>query len=298
MVDTPSTPSTEQQPETRLKGRKGFFVLFGPAGSAKTTEALKTFQNALYLCSAEGLSQYFDVWLETPEGRASGVKPPKHIVTIDQYSLNGSPIRVDAKRQMIKIPQKETFEDAIVDVTLALSDDRAAGRPPRFPNVIIDEASVFWDRFFIELKAEMSVGRDMKGNQIEKNGDGRAQHGALQVWTRQVIDRFRTVISMGANLVAVCHDQEPELAQNGSMKRGGALMPNQRVAKIFAADAHMALLSGWEEGSLTSNEVKHVWLAHASKSWNSKARGISHQRLEELKYNPLVDIVREAHFEP
>lgn len=266
--------------------RKGFFVLFGAPGTHKSTEALWAFQDALYVASSEGLDQFYThVLLKTPEAVAKGKKPPKKMVVLDQYSVNGGPLRFGADGDMLKVPQKETMEQIIVDVTKVLDADRQAGRPPTYRNVIIDEASVFWDRFFIETAAECIRGG---------NKDGRAHHGALQVWTRQVIDRFRTILSMGANLVAVAHDIEPDGA-----KKGGPQMPNQRTSKIFGADAHLALLSDFEEAGIgASGPPKHVWRAFASKTMTSKVRGISADRFDEIKYWHLERIILEAGFTP
>jgi hypothetical protein len=278
-----------------MGGRKGFFVLFGAPGTWKTTEALMTFQDSLYLASADGLTQFYDVWLKTPEGASSGKRPPKKIVVVDQYSINGAPVRFDAQGAMIPIPQKETFEQAIIDVTKVLSNDRAAGKPPTFPNIIVDEGSVYWERFFVELKHEMTIGRDMLGRPIEKNADGRAHHHGLQIWTREVIDRFRTVVSMGANLVVVCHDVEPD-----GQKKGGPSMPNQKVSRILGADSHGALLAGFEDEGLgmSGNGSKHTWDVFASKQWTSKIRGIPASRFKEIRFWPLERIIREADFEP
>lgn len=275
-----------------MTGRKGFFVLYGAPGTRKTTSALQTFQDSLYIASSQNLDQFYNVWLKTPEGIASKKRPPKKVIVLDQYSLNGEPVQFDANGNMILVPQKEKFEELIVGVTRKLAQDKAAGRPPSYPNIIVDEGSVFWHRFFVELKREMTMGRTMTGVLCEKNGDGRAHHFGLQTWTREVIDRFRTVVSMGANLVVICHLTEPE-----GKRKGGAAMPNKNVSTILAADSHGALLADFEE-SLDAKTSKHVWRVFASADWNSKMRGISADRFEEIKYWHLEQIIREGDFEP
>jgi hypothetical protein len=274
------------------KGRKGFFVLFGAPGTWKSSQALWTFQDSLYLASSEGLDQfYMHVQLKTPEAQALNKKPPKKIVILDQYSINGGPLTFGPNGEMVKTPQCATMEQAIEDVTKVLNNDKIAGRPPTFRNIIIDEASVFWDRFFIEIAADCI----RNGNR-----DGRAHHQAIQVWTRQVIDRFRTVLSMGANLIAIAHDVEPD----GKSRKGGAQMPNARTSKIFGADSHLSMLSDFEEVSgldfntNVKGPPKHLWRGFASSSMNSKIRGISAERFEEIKYWSLEKIVLEAGFEP
>lgn len=269
-----------------LGGNKGFFVLFGAPGTWKSTEALATFPDALYIASSVGLDQFYThVLMGSAAGQAAGLRPPKKIVVLDQYAINGGPLKFDTKGDMIRVPQRETFEQLVMKVTKQLDEDKQAGRGPTFRNIIIDEASVFWDRFFLEAAAECSKAG---------NNDGRAHHQAIQVWTRQVIDRFRTVLSMGANLVAVAHDVEPD-----GKKKGGPQMPNNRTSRIFGADSHMALLSDFEDGGLlSSGPSQHVWRAFASKSMTSKVRGISADRFDEIKSWPLAKIVQEAGFQP
>lgn len=274
------------------------FVIYGPPGRWKSSEALWCFQDALVIASEENLDQfYMNALLKSPEAATQNKKPPIKTVVLDQYSINGVPVSFDKDGEMIRVPQKETFEQVIVDVTRALSQDRTQGRPPRYRNVIVDEASVFWDRFLVETIREMVSGKDHAGNAVEKNRDGRAHHGQLQVWTREAIDRFRTVVSMGANLIMVCHDVEPD-----GKKKGGPQMPNQRVSKILGAAAHLSLLSELESGGgldlsgAAAKGPKHVWLVLIDQL--SKVRGITVERLNELKNEPLDVIVRACGYEP
>lgn len=283
------------------RGRKGFFVIYGPPGRWKTSEALWAFQDALYVASEENLDQFYaNTLLKRADAATLGKKPPIKTVVIDPHSVNGAPVRFDKDGDPVPVPQRETFEQVVIDVTRALSQDKEAGRPPRFRNIIVDEGTVFWDRFLIELIREMTTGRDLAGNAVEKNRHGPAHHGALQVWTRQVIDRFRTVCSMGANLVMVCHDVEPS-----DGKIGGPMMPNQRVSKIFGAAAHISLLSQLETGgggldlsavAAAPKGPKHVWQVPIDQL--AKVRGITVERLEELKYEPLETVVKECGYSP
>jgi hypothetical protein len=277
-------------------GRKGFFVVYGPPGRWKTSEALWAFQDALYVASEENLDQFYtNTRLKEPEAKTLGKKPPLKTVVVDQYSVNGAPVRFDKDGEPVKVPQRETFEQVVIDVTRALSQDKEAGRPPRFRNVIVDEGSVFWDRFLVEIIREMTTGRDLAGNAVEKNRHGPAHHGALQVWTREVIDRFRTILSMGANLVMVCHDTE-----GGDGKMGGPTMPNQRTSKIIGAAAHLSLLSQLEDGggSLDLSAAsgpkgpRHVWKVPVDQ--HAKIRGITIDRLHELRYEPLEVVIKEC----
>jgi ATP:corrinoid adenosyltransferase len=280
------------------ESRHGFFILFGRPGVGKSTAALETFPDSLYIASSTNLDQFFNEWLKTPEGKASGKRPPKKVVVIDQYSINGSPIRFstdkDGRRHMLKIPQRQTLEQAIEDVTLALSEDREAGRPPRYRNIILDELSVFWERMYLEIAEEMIYGL----NGVVKNSDGRAHYGQLGSWSRQVIDRLRTVVSMGVNLIAVAHDTEPD-----GKKAGGPQLPSQRIMRIFAADAHGVLQREVEGGGLDlvtgkAEPVRPVWKVFATKEWTTKIRGISSARLDEIRDWTLEKIVTTAGFTP
>jgi hypothetical protein len=205
--------------------------------------------------------------------------------------VNGAPITLDKNNVPVLIKQRDTFEQVVEDITVRLSLDRAAGKPPTYRNIIVDEASVFWDRFFIECAAACIK---------DGNRDGRAHHGALQVWTRQVVDRFRTVLALGANLVAIAHDSEADPERG---RKAGPSMPNKKTTNIFAADAHLSILSDFEDGTIdavtgTMTPARHIWLAAPSKKTTTKIRGIPNQRLHELRYWPLDQVIREAGFEP
>ena len=282
-----------------MSGDKGLFVLFGPAGRWKTTEALKTFQDALYLASDAGLDKFYRQWLLTDEGRASGKKPPVETVVLGQYSINGKPVQRDKQGNMIRIPQKHNFERAIENMIITLSDAVAVARPLPFRNVIIDEGTVFWERFLIEMQREMITGRDVFGNACEKNANGKAHHGRLQTWTREVIDRVMTLLQFGANIVLIHHLVEPD-----GDRKGGPQAPNARITNILGGAAHASLLSDFEEPASSlmaegpKEQAKHVWLVTQSKEWVSKFRGIPAERFDEVKYWPLEDIVRLGGFEP
>lgn len=264
----------------------GRFLLGDFTITHNTSQALWTFQDALYIASSPNLDQYYThVMLNSPEAKAAGKKPLSNVFVLDQYSMNGGPPTIDPKtNDMAKIPQRATLEQIVTEVTMQLAHDRAAGRPPSVRNIIIDEATVFWERFFIEIAADMIA----KGN-----GNGQAHHQALQVWTRQVIDRFRTVVSNGANLICLAHGigASPETMR--------ASFPNQRTADIFVADAHGALISTFEPRAIgDKTPPKHIWQLFATEKSSSKMRGIPNERFAEMRTWSLERIIVEAGFEP
>jgi len=283
--------------------RKGTFLIYGPPGRWKSTETHMAAQDSIVIASEDGLDQFYMNWsLKQPAVIAAGKKPPIKTIIIDKYSVNKAPVKFDRNGEPVPTALKETFESAVIDITRALSADLEAGRPPRWRNIIVDECSIFWDRFLIETIREMMTGRTMTGENCAKNAHGPAHHGAVQTWTREVIDRFRTVNSMGANLFLLFHDQEPTSATAiSAAKLGGPMLPNQRCSKIFAAAAHLSLLSMLEDsasgldiggGAEKFKDPRHVWQVPTEQL--TKVRGITVTRLHELRYEPLEVIIKEC----
>lgn len=279
-----------------MSDNKGFFLLYGNPGSWKTTEALTAFQNAVFIAPRRNTHQFYSHVLrkKRPE-----LTPIYKEIVIDTYSIDNEPIVFDTNRRPVAIPQRETFENLIDDLIFAAEAAVAAGKPVPFSNIIIDEISIFWERFFIEISDELSKPNPAQGRK-DGNRDGRAHHQALQIWSRQVVDRLFVLLRY-CNIVGT---GQPKSSSDGK-SLGGIYMPNGRTTDIFGADCHLGLHSTFEsakagqKGSFGSKDeaAVHIWKIF-SLGASSKARGIEASRFDEVKTWPLVDIVRDCGFEP
>jgi hypothetical protein len=268
--------------------KKGFYILFGPPGTWKTTEALKTFQGSIYIGSAVGNDQMYQELIKTPQASAKGWTAPK-VVTVDAYSINGADPAFDQNGNMLRIPLRVTLYQIMGDIIRALVMDRSAGKPIRYRNVIIDEVTAFWDRLFTEVRLEM-LHPTTPG--VKANKDGRAHYGELGSWTRDFIDYARTVLSLGANLIAIAHDREPE-----DGKQGGPMMPSARTMKMVCHDAHIVARRSASGGGMDT-AAKLGWHVFISEAWSCKARGIPAEMFDQVKDYELDELVRRCGFTP
>lgn len=302
-------------------GKKGIFVLQGRMASGKTTQALETFQDCLYIGSAVNQDQFYEEWLRP---RHKELKPIKMRHEIGAYSVNGGPIKVertrDGKRRMVKVEAREALEDVIDEATIAL----AAGKAP-FKNLIIDEVTVFWDRVFLEIANEMNLGL----NGQPQNRDSRSWYGALSSWTRQVVDRLGTAPQYGANVVLIGGNKLPD-----GGKVGGIAVPGRGAMTIFGHAAHgyfERVIEGEKKTAASALDIladagkkiesveqieaaeksaeatqaqdeeygrRRVWIIHATAKQDAKARGIPESEFESMKDKHLREIVQAMGFEP
>ena len=269
-----------------MPGRKGGFIYFCPPGTGKSTEARTAHQNAIVLETGANNGLYYDRWLLSETGKASGCKPVKKTILLDTYSFGGK-VSLDPNGHPAPVSQISSFEMFAQQITSKCLSENASGQPLTYSNVIVDEVGTLWQRVFDELLAQSVTDKGKI--------DSRAAYGLVSTWSRRILDLLRNVVAAGANLILIAHDQEPD-----GDRKGGPQFPSQRVMRQITSDMDGVLLrvlleGGGIDGAKTS---KRIWRAHASNSWVSKLRGLPDTSYAQLESMSLVDILREAGYEP
>jgi hypothetical protein len=220
-----------------LLAKKGIFLLIGRPGSGKSFEAARTFQRSFSLLSSVNNQHFYDMWLASDAGKASGKTPPVQTVLQEVYQVF-DPVSMPTPFMSFAAdglpqpqPQKQWFEHWVMQLFGLFSRERAAGQPLTFQNIIIDELGTFMFRIKTEMEG-MSFTKDGKINPL-------GAWNMLSDWTRQMIAVFRHINSCGANVVLIAHDRDPDPAKD---KQGGAHMPSADVQKLLSADVDGTLI--------------------------------------------------------
>ena len=261
--------------------QKGFFVLFGPPGVGKSTEAAATFPESIYLQSSPNLLKFYENEFSKTHPE---LKMPKRVAVIDKFSLDGK-VEVLGNGMPRPVPQKATldgFIDQIVNRSLVA---HGHGEPPPWRNVVIDEVGTFWSRVHEEIEPTVTT----RSGAI----DTRGAYGVLARWSRNRIDYLRQLLVCGMNVVFVGHDQEPDPSQD---RKGGPKLPSQQIMREICADADGVLLRGYEDREI-GQPAARVWLAHGRQNWITKVRGLPDTLYAEMKNWPLRKIIESAGFE-
>lgn len=295
-------------------GKKGYFILAGPPGGGKSFEALRTFQGSFMFRSAVNNTHYYETWLNTAEGMASGAAMPTRIVTIDRSIITDSK---DPKFRQVapkingvrtSIPQQQWFEWYLNELVDLCTDEFSRDVPLTYRNVIIDEGGTFWARIFNEIQPRC----------FSKKGtpDPLKAYNEIEKWSMYIVDLIRQLPQFGVNVALVAHDKDPDPENE---KQGGAKFPSQAVMKQMGADAdgillrmleaeHVELNLGTtpEEAAAMMQAVtaakkapdKRIWIAYASHNWQSKLRGLPDTAFSLIRHMALRDILPMAGFEP
>jgi hypothetical protein len=303
-------------------GPKGFFVLYGPPGGGKSTEAAKVFQKSLHIASAVNNLQFYKMW--QPNHAVNGYQIPYREVVIDEYGVTDSwsaqrdqygqmvpQINLDANGLPVPVPQKATLEGYLIAVVQKALAERAAGLPPTYHNLIIDEGGTFWERVFREIKPTCTTQRGAL--------DTRAAYGVTGEWSNILIGLIRQVILAGMNICLVAHDQDPDPS---SGKKGGPKFVSKAIMNHLCAGADGVILREMESkvldlGSPTpangngqaapafdpnaanlQKAPRRIWKVHLEQNWLSKLRGIPDSMYEQVKDMELRDIIRLSGYMP
>jgi len=263
---------------------KGFFVLFGPPGVSKSTEAATAFQKALYLKSAPNVLHYYDQWLKTPAGTHSGLQLPAKSIVLESYSIDGN-VNFGPDGMPAAVPQAATIVGVIQSLWRKVAEEKRDGKPRSYDWLVLDEAGEFWSRVFEEILAS-SVTRDGKT-------DSRKAYGTLATWTNSVVSLLRQLVSLDVGVGLIAHEREPEMSEQ---KKGGPKFPSAGVMGLITASADGALLRTYEDRELGKPPAR-VWVAHGNQHWVSKMRGIAPEDFERIKDLPLSEIIKLAGFD-
>lgn len=265
--------------------KKGFFLLFGPPGGGKSTEAAATFPESIYLMSSPNILQFYEEeYLKTPEAKARNLRMPKRVLCIDKFSIDKK-IELLPNGMPKPVAQKSALEQYIDQVVVRAMQAYAKGEPPPWRNLIIDEVGTFWSRVFEEIAPTI----------LTRNGaiDTRGAFGATASWSRNRTDYLRQLLVCGMNVVLVGHDQEPDPQ---SEKKGGPKFPSQQIMREMCADADGVLLRGFEDREI-GQPSSRIWLVHGRQNWLSKIRGMPDSKFAEVKDWPLHKIIESSGFE-
>ena len=299
------------------KARKGFFILFGRPGTGKSFRAGKCFsRKTCAILSAPNNQHFYESWLDTPEGLASGKTRAKRTIVLDRYVLTDTDrdkpyVVPDAAGDPTALPQKMLLERILEGVVKRQVREFTAGQPLTYENYIIDEGGTFWMRCFEEIIPNV------------RTNDGRLDtmraHSVGAAWSVWISDLFRQVTNAGANVCMIAHDREPEPEKG---KKGGARFFNQAVMKQLTADADGALLvemvdqgkGGIEfdpnmtaaqtmAAMATANAAKNrpaerLLRLHASEDWEAKLRGLHDSMFDQIRRMELEDVLPLAGWAP
>ena len=296
---------------------KGLVVPYGPPGGGKSTESLKAFQKSLYVASAPNNAHFFKVWLKSPEGQAAGLALPHREFVYDVYAnidswdpnkdAKGEPIpqiQVGANGLPVPLSTKLRLEQTLHAIATKALAERAAGQPPSYQNLIIDEAGTFWARVFEEIVPTCLTNAGKT--------DTRAAYGVLASWSRYMVDLMRAVLMAGMNVCLVAHDGDPD---PGTGKKGGPKFPSKAIMGELCAAADIVAMREVEDrtaqvnrganvdpGALViapkSEGPRRIWLVHASQNWLSKIRGVPDSMFEQVKDMEFADLIRLGGYEP
>lgn len=307
-------PDPGPLPLRYVKGRKGFFVGFGKPGGGKSEQGAKAFQNCLAILTGPTNLQFYEMWLQTAEGRASGKVLPRRTFVLDMYSLEDSaqpdkPIvaqTIMANGRLQQVHQAWWLQDILTKVTLSAGRARANNQEPPFWNLIIDELGELvrrvYDQFPVFLNKDGKPDPLKGWNEIEK-------------WTIDIVNQLRALRAYGMNVYVTAHTKEPEIEKE---KVGGPKFPSQAVMGAICAPADGVLMRALEdvqvEVDLSSNAdqaallvqitearklpSRRYWRAHASEHWLSKLRGLPDAEFFNIREMPLEKIVTMAGYCP
>jgi len=254
MTPPPTTAATamaadgfpEYQP-----GKKGFFVLYGPPGGGKSTEAAKAFPKSLHIASAPNNLQFYSQW--QPEHAATHALPYREIV-IDEYAVTDSwsatkdqfgrivpTLTFDAAGMPQRVPQKATLESYLAGIVQSSLLERAQGLPPTYYNLIIDESGEFWERIFAEIIPTCLS----RGGAV----DTRSAYVETARWSREIAGFIRQVTLAGMNVCLIAHEQDPDAVHG---KKGGPKFVSQAIMKHLCSISDGNLLRDTESQSVLS----------------------------------------------
>ena len=267
-------------------GAKGLFVIFGPPGASKSTEAAATFQDSLYITSAKnGLQYYTNDFIKTPYAKERKLTLPRRELCIDIFNVDN---KVDIRDGVMqRFSQKQALEHYVINLALRQALlAKSEGKAPPWKNLVIDEAGTFWVRVFEEIVPTC----------LNKAGvvDTLKGFGKLGEWSNYFVNHLRQFLFADMNVCLVAHAQEPDPSSD---KKGAPKFPSQGVAHQICADADGVLYRGFEDREI-GKPSNRIWLAHGRQNWLSKMRGLPDHRFGEIKDWPLSQILREAGFEP
>lgn len=216
-------------------GRKGLFVLFGPVGASKSTEAMTCFQNALLLSTRPNQIGFFRQWLLTEEGRASGKRLPVREIVIDAYALDGE-MTFGPNGLPLPVPQRAMFEYYVLLAIQKIASEWQLFRAgklaaPTYRNLVIDEAGTFWERIFEEVAPTITT--------KDGRADPRRAYGAMNGWTLRITELLRQLVHCGANVCLVTHDRDPDAAEG---RKGGPNVISDNIGRKIASAADGVLM--------------------------------------------------------
>lgn len=279
---------------------KGFFVLAGPVGAGKSTEAQNAFgRDAITISTDPNVLRYprqrFVRGKTTVFTKRELLVTPFGIDIVDQQgNVLSSTREITPDGAAIVKDYRAQFEDAAFNVLKKCAAEHAAKQPLTYKNVIVDEAAQALTWAFAALRDGGA------GTTRANNVDLRRVYTLTHDWMVTILTQLMQVRVYGANLVFITHEQEPE-----EKKRGGAAFLSQQVAKSINKMCDGILLrrivrekTVAEDGVKTTETVERQWQVFADPDWDVKLRGLDEEEFEACKKKPLKEIIQMAGFEP
>lgn len=285
-------------------GRKCFGIVFGQPGGGKSHAVAKAMQNSLAILTGPNNIMFYEQWLRSPEGQASGRGMPRRVIVIDRYVVTDSwnpdkPFMIPGPDGLATpIPQKPMFENLLGQAVRRTLTEYATRRPLTYENIFIDEGGTLWTRIFEEISPTVRTKEGVH--------DPRGAFNVGASWSRAVVDFARQVTNAGANFFVVAHDREPEIDKG---KLGGPAFFSQGVMRQLCADADASIyremrdivvpfdltmtpdVLAASQAAAKEAPAERLFRVHASEHWLTKIRGLPDSMFAQVRKMELEDLL-------
>lgn len=258
---------------------KPFIVMYGEPGSGKSTSAAEAAQNCYYVKSSPNVTHYYDTWVETPEGKASGLAKPTGTKLIDTHSIDGR-VTFDDNGEPVPVNNTAALEAVVMAYRKLILTAASKNEPPKYRSIVFDEWTTFMQRCFEET-CNSEHGLSERGKP-----DTRAAYLWMGRFQLKLCNALRQVVNFGSSVIVVCHPRDPEEG-----RLGGPKTPSATMAKQLCADADVVVQRCFERtGDVMDKKrpLRRFWKTEVDDQWLRKVRGVNIQPEEDCSLRELL----------